>query len=291
MRNQHHVVVGVTEDFSDTSDTAVRWAAKEARTRNAPLRIVSAYESVLSSVPPALDTGGAAQRRDAAYRAVGEAIKVATRYIGPNDVTGEIVDASTVGAMVAETEGASLVVLGSRGLGALGSAVHGSVSVAVSARAQCPVVVVRGPAGTAAEGARVVAGVDVTEVSQDVLEFAFDYASRHNLPLSVVLCWHPDLLAAMQWRPEQPAPERIRARLAEDVAGWREKYPDVSVTETVLRERAPGGLVTASDAQVLLVVGRRDRSPVAQVLLGSTSHGVLHQATCPVAIVPAHYAE
>jgi len=46
------------------------------------------------------------------------------------------------------------------------------------------------------------------------------------------------------------------------------------------------GLVAESMAQRLLVVGTRSRHPVAGTLLGSVAQGVLHHATCPVAVIP-----
>lgn len=290
MSSQDHVVVGVNETFDDGSQTAVRWAAEEALTRRAPLRIVTAYESALSAA--ALDVGGGPHRRVDAKGLISRAVALAAQTMDPRDVTGEVIDGSATEVLIEESAGAQLIVLGSRQLGALGAAVHSSAGASVAARAQCPVVVVRGPAGLRDEGAKVVAAVDATSASQDVLEFAFDYAARHRLPLQAVLCWHPDLLAAMQWRREQPPPPKAQARLAESLAGWKERYPDVAVTSAVVRERAPLGLVSTAEAQALLVVGRRTRLHVAaQALLGSTSQGVLHRATLPVAIVPTRVRE
>lgn len=286
MVHRQHVVVGVNELFDEGSEAALAWAAREAAARHTTLRIVCAYETVLSAVPPGLDVGGGTLRHRTAERVVTMAARQAAEWLPPDRIVAAAVDGPTLGVVVDETREAALLVLGSRGLGALGSAVHGSVGVGAAARADCPVVVVRGPAGEPAEGARIVAGVDTTAASQDVLEFAFDLAARRDVPLQVVLCWHPDLLASMQWRREQPPPAKALAWLSEAVAGWREKYPDVEVTTAVFRERAPKGLVDISEAQWLLVVGRTSRHPVAQALLGSTSHGVLHHATLPVAVVP-----
>jgi nucleotide-binding universal stress UspA family protein len=180
------------------------------------------------------------------------------------------------------------VVVGSRHLKALSSALLGSVGAGVSARAQCPAVVVRGPAGHPDVGAAVVVGVDGTEGSDGVLEYAFEHASRHHVALRAVLCWHPDLLATMSWRAGPPAPERVEGALAEILASWRDKFPDVVVHPAIVREHAVAGLVTASLSQHLLVVGSHGRHALAGTLLGSVSQGVLHHASCPVAVVPSH---
>jgi hypothetical protein len=106
-----------------------------------------------------------------------------------------------------------------------------------------------------------------------VLQFGFDHASRHRVSLRAVLCWHPDLLAAMMWRPEPPAPERVEAWLPETLAGGREKYRDVELHAEVIREHPADALVLASLSQYLLVVGSRGPHALPGTLLGSVSHG------------------
>ncbi|HET6210605.1 MAG TPA: universal stress protein, partial [Jatrophihabitans sp.] len=130
--------------------------------------------------------------------------------------------------------------------------------------------------------------VDGTAASEAVLRFGFEHADRHGTPLRAVLCVHPDLLASMLWRPEPPAPERAQAWLSESLAGWRTDFPDVVVHPEVTREHPVDGLISASFGQHLLVVGSHGRHALAGTLLGSVSQGVLHHASCPVAVVPTH---
>jgi nucleotide-binding universal stress UspA family protein len=70
------------------------------------------------------------------------------------------------------------------------------------------------------------------------------------------------------------------------MAGWQDKYPDVAATSAVLDAHPVGGLVEASLSEYLLVVSKRGRGARAGTVLGSVSQGVLHHATCPVAVVP-----
>lgn len=285
------VVVGV--DDSPGSAAALTWASADAATRPAPLRIVCAYQWLPSYLPlpgvtvaPELDAG---QMRRTAQGIIGRAIE----RVGAPDphrteirVSGDAVEGRAASVLVAASEDAALVVLGSRHLGAVGSAVLGSVGAAVAARAACPVVVVRGPAGDPVEDARVIVGVDGTDAADDVLRFAFSYASRHRVGLQAVLCWRPDPLATMIWRPEPPVPIQAEARLSEILAGWREQFPEVVVHQVVIRDHPVAGLVAASTAQQLLVVGSRTKQAMLGTLLGSVSQGVLHHATCPVAVLP-----
>ena len=72
--------------------------------------------------------------------------------------------------------------------------------------------------------------------------------------------------------------------LAEALAGRCNEEPDVPVREVLVRERTARALVSVGLTAQLLVVGHRSRRPLAR--LGSTTHGVLHRAGCPVAVVP-----
>jgi nucleotide-binding universal stress UspA family protein len=279
-------------DGSEGADQALIWALDEARARRLPVRIVHAYDGTYTYGSmamygnlPAADTKLV---RSAAKTILSRAEADAAAYAPDVEVTTEAIDGDPAPTLLAQARGAALVVVGSRRLHATGSILLGSVSTAVAARASCPVVVVRGPAGDAAERARVVVAVDPREESQEVLEFALEYASRHGAPLRAVMCWHPDLLTEMVWSPKPPAPARGEAWLSEALAGWRERYPDVDVHGAVIRDHAVAGLVSESTAERLLVVGSRGRHALAGTLLGSVSQGVLHHATCPVAVVPLH---
>jgi nucleotide-binding universal stress UspA family protein len=283
------VVVGVDE--SAGTDQALAWAVEEAHSRAVAIRLVFAGGSVLTFGGPRL-YGNLPVPELVHVRRIGEKLlgKAAARVaeLAPDlEITRHVAGEGAARVLIEESARASLLVLGSRQLGTVGSFLLGSVSAAVSARAACPVVVLRGLAGLAAEHSAVVVGVDAQPSSEAVLEFGFDYASRRSVPLRAVLCWHPDLLAEMMWRPAPPAPERVEAWLSEALAGWRERYPDVAVHPGVIRGHPVTGLVAAATAQDLLVVGNHSHHALAGALLGSVSQGVLHHATCPVAVIPA----
>ncbi|MGZ4542344.1 MAG: universal stress protein [Mycobacteriaceae bacterium] len=287
------VVVGV--DDSSGSDAALMWALADARTRGAPLRAVCAYEWE----PPYLNLAGTDYigfpghenmevRRTAEHLVTGAVDRLGKLHDGGAEVhiSGAAVEGRPASVLVDESARAEVVVLGSRHLHALGASVLGSVAAGVSAHAACPVIVVRGPAGEPAERAEVIVGIDAAGPADALLGFGFAHASRHGVGLRAVLCWRPDPLATMYWRPEPPAPAQAEAWLSEALAGWREKYPDVEVHASVTRDHPVAGLVSASAAQYLLVVGSRTRQALLGSLLGSVSQGVLHHATCPVAVIP-----
>jgi nucleotide-binding universal stress UspA family protein len=84
----------------------------------------------------------------------------------------------------------------------------------------------------------------------------------------------------IEWEAVRADEERL---LAEALAGWPDTFPDVAVREVVVRERTVPALTAAGLTAQLLVVGHRRRRLAR---LGSTTHGVLHRAGCPVAVVP-----
>jgi nucleotide-binding universal stress UspA family protein len=282
------VLVGVNDEPS--SDLALRWALSDARTLGVPVRVVNAFSGIPRTEPMYRDIPDAnlGQPQHVAEQLVARIIDQAREIDSEVVVKGEAIEGGPSHILVDESSSATELVLGSRHLTALRSAVLGSVGVAAAGRTKCPLIVVRGPAGQPEEGAAVVVGVDTTDRAQTVLGVGFDHASRHQVPLQAVLCWYPDLLASMKWRPSPPAPEQAEIWLSEALAGWRDRYPDVVVHPEVIRDHPVAGLVLASSAQYLLVVGTTGHHALPGALLGSVSQGVLHRATCPVAIVPTH---
>lgn len=288
---QHPVVVGV--DGTEASTVAVRWAVREAVARRRALAVVHAY-----SWPPAigpvplyseLPEYDPKEVRRAAEAVVDDAVAVARQAGGERlRVSGVATEGHRVSVLLAETTRAEVVVVGSRRLHAIGSAMLGSVGAGLAARAACPTVVVRGPAGDPAEGAAVIAGVDGGEHTATVLRYAFEHASRHRVGVRAVLCWHPHVTNPARWTSAAAAQSQRHAEewLAEALAGWEQKYPDVAISRVVLDDHPVAGLVAESAAQHLLVVGGHRQHAVTGSLLGSVSQGVLHHADCPVTVVP-----
>ena len=263
------------------------WGAREARARKLPLHVLRAYHLSEATMPWAstVDRAIVDDLRHAAQRHLDHALHHLHEHWGDVPATGAIEDGLPWQVLIDHSAEAAVTVLGSRQLGAIGAALLGSVSTVVAASAAGPVVVVGHPSGIPAEYPEVVVGVDGRDQTDEVLGFAFDHASRHRRPLHAIFCWTPDVLATAQWRNPHPAPERAERWLSEVLAGWREKYPDVEVRRGVVRDHPVSALVAAASGQDLLVVGSHSRHARISALLGSVSQGVLHHATCPVAVV------
>jgi nucleotide-binding universal stress UspA family protein len=140
------VVVGV--DDSEEARAALRWAAGQARLRSARLKVVHAFQPHhLAGVFGIAKLQPDSTWRVDARRWLAEVVREEIGDVG-SDLELELNAAQDgpAAAVLAAADRAALIVGGSGGRGATGSALHGSVSSAVLRHARCPVVVV--PLGT-----------------------------------------------------------------------------------------------------------------------------------------------
>lgn len=284
------VVVGI--DGSDHATDAVRWAAAEAALHHAPLTIAHVmagdivYDGMLPPTPAMLDD----MRRDG--EAMLRAAAVIARQAAGGDISIETVqpEGHPVTKLRDTARGARMLVLGRSGHSRLtGTFWLGSTVEQLATHAVGTVVVVRGRTDLDAS-APVVVGVDGSPTSEAALGAAFDEASFRRAPLHALHAWTASYLTTMypsepvlvDWEPVADVEER---RFAERMAGWGEKYPDVSVTRTMVNDRPTKALREAATGAQLLVVGSRGRGGFTGLMLGSTSQHLIHHADCPVMVV------
>lgn len=287
------VLVGL--DGSESSLQAARWAVDEARRRGRDVTLLCAVQppvivgSVGAGIPPSLDLV-----EDWQVRAM-DMLDKAAADLGVPDARKVVSVGSASEVLIEHSEGAELLVIGSRGRGGFSGLVLGSVGTQVAPHARCPVVVFRGEPRTDAK--KVVVGIDGSPTGQAALAFAFDEASRRGLSVVVVHAWEMptyDLIAmpdaSLSAAVTEFSDEEIRLT-AEALAGFRDRYPDVPVEERLIRGSASAALVQAESDAALIVVGSRGHGPSVGALLGSVSHGVLHKAHVPVAVIPRRAVE
>lgn len=263
------VVVGV--DGSRSALRAVRWAAADAASRNAPLRIVTACDP------------GSGPARDHATRALVEATRVAGRARPGLPVQRQLEVGSAVPVLDAQARAALLVVVGDRGTGGVAGLSLGSVSAALGTHARCPVVVVRGEDEAPDSGRPVVAGVDGGPSAGDApLAFAFEEAAARGVAVVAVHTWWEALPNA----PTDAIEAAERDCLDERLSRWCSTYPAVPVLQVVQRDLPAHALTERSRGAQLVVVDSCRRGWPTGLVLGSVSHTLMHRAHCPVAVVP-----
>ena len=293
------IIVGV--DGSEQSLGALHWAAREARRRGAPLRVVTAY-TVPMIGGSTFDVGYAAFDDAAMNRAVEDLVADARRRVAELDVevrsTVQAGDPS--GVLVDLSRDAQLLVLGSRGRGGFIGRLLGSVSTAVPAHAHCPVGIIPLQWGTeyrvhedvsrsSAFVDGVTVGTDGSEHASAAMLWAADEAEQLGVPLTVV-CAAPSDAGTSAWLPSpvdfDDLRGEVRAALDACVAWLRSHFPTLEITGELVDGSPIDVLVERSARNQLVVTGTRGRGGFAGMLLGSTSQGVLHNCTGPSMIVP-----
>ncbi|MRH87627.1 universal stress protein [Nocardia sp. SYP-A9097] len=287
------VVVGV--DGSPGSELALRWAADFAAQRGRALeilhgldlvgasRVVGAYEVI---VPPLVDS----------VRARGTALiahaDLTARTADPGLRVSSVLSSDTgQELLLTHSAKAYAVVLGATGnTGTLGHL--GSTLLAVTAHAQGAVIVVRPDPkadNTVRTSGPVVVGVDGSPVSEAAVAAAFFEASDRGTDLVAVHVWSDWDAGKFAGKDASALLDNFEeveeAILAERLAGWQEKYPDVEVIRRVYFAGPAAQLREWSEHAQLVVVGNRGRGGFLGLLLGSTAHALVQHAHCPVMVV------
>jgi nucleotide-binding universal stress UspA family protein len=135
--NRTAVVVGF--DGSEDSRGALEWAAAECELRTSPLIVVHADRWA----PAAMAQPAFHEEEGIEEHILDEGVTLVRNGHPAVSVSGRRVPPPADESLVAAAEGASLLVVGSRGLGHVQQMVLGSVSRYCVEHARCPVVVLR----------------------------------------------------------------------------------------------------------------------------------------------------
>jgi nucleotide-binding universal stress UspA family protein len=258
------IVVGA--DGAEAGMAAVEWAAREALRRQRPLRVVHTYEWDWRETRFDIGNEYIDVSRMLAEAASAAANRQARTVAPIADIESDILVGRAIPRLLEMSRGAELLVVGCH------TATHapfGSVSRNVATHARCPVVVVR---GRRMPGGPVVAGVNDPATFEHVLAVAFDAATARGCGLVVL-------------RAGQPAVrETSQARLAEQLAPWREKYPGAPVDIRLTANSADSALIDASARAQLVIIGARRHHHLRGLTTLSTTARLLHQADCPLYI-------
>jgi nucleotide-binding universal stress UspA family protein len=287
-------------DGSEDAALAARAAADLSDRARAGLHVVHVWQGLRSATLPAAAIDQYSRTYEGWEREAGELLDEQTERLrsAGGTVAGAHLrkgrPAEEIVALAEELE-AGLVVLGSRGLGAVKRLVVGSVSEGVVSLAPCPVLVVRG--GEAAwPPSRIVVGYDSSEGAKEAGEVAVAIAATLEAGVFLLRAYPVILdlsesakLAEEVAPPLQDALNRHelslagRAQTLESELGHslRIRVREGEAASVILEAAEEGGEPT------LIAVGRRGLGRINRLMLGSVSADVLRSATGPVLIVPA----
>jgi nucleotide-binding universal stress UspA family protein len=279
------IIVGMDE--SPSAADALRWAVAEGEHRGWPLTAVMAWGY--------LDQRHADDARfdpdygpdDAAHTLV-RLVERAAPDVAASIECRAVCDLPAR-ALLEQSAGADLLVVGARGHGGFRGLLLGSVSQRCAQHTAIPLAIVRTDA-TEAVTKRIVVGVDGSKSSHKALSWALDEARARHAQLTVVHAWIPAMFGAIEFAApvlgietfEATAKRTVDEALAEsDVDGLAG-----SVDTAIVEGGAARAILHAAEDASLIVVGSHGRGAVAGMLLGSVSQQVIHHAGCPVVVVP-----
>ncbi|WP_040812475.1 universal stress protein [Nocardia concava] len=279
MSNGEAIVVAVDE----SAGSAAAWAANAAALHHLPLHLLRVLEI---SPDEGLGLGTVLTTEDYTRleehanwlleAAAAEAVKVSPDLT----VTTELATGSVIPTLLERTHSARMVVSGARGGGTLRRALLGSVSSVLARRSHCPFVVVRDGVALPPDlpTRPILVGVDGTKVSEPAIQAALEEAAVRGV---AVIALHAE---GSSDDPEMDALDDYV--LAESLAGWQERYPNVRIDRETTHDTPERSLLELSTGTQLLVVGTRGRGGFTSKVFGSTSQSLLLSVQTPIMIAP-----
>jgi nucleotide-binding universal stress UspA family protein len=138
----------------------------------------------------------------------------------------------------------------------------------------------------AAEGHRIVVGVDGSDSSRTALAWAVRQAELTGATIDAVTAWHIPAYYGIAGGDQGTNFEQIAATLLqESIAQAQPLAPEVVIRPVIVHDNAPRALLAAAKDAELLVVGSRGHGGFAEALLGSVGQHCVHHADCPVVVV------
>ncbi len=272
----------VGSDGSQQSLAALRWAVAHAARADAEITAVCAFRVPLTLSMLAARRGFDVDRlgMEAEARHV---LHEAIETVGGPPVQTLVVEDHPSAALLAAAEDASLLIVGRRGGGGFRHLVLGSVSAHCATHAAVPVVVVP-PAWDSAPFSSAVVGFDGSGNACAALRWALDFVPD-EIPVRLVMAIEP-----APWLSEDITLARFPDEVRREEQRLIESADAVDTARRTAREVMLHGprqaLAEATATTDLVVVGARGHGRIGSALLGSVSTWILHNAPCPVAVVP-----
>jgi nucleotide-binding universal stress UspA family protein len=261
-QSSERIVVGI--DGSHAAINAAKWAVTEAISRNVPLRLVHAIPGdATGDDSMEVEYAQASLRAaDAALQATGEPVKVEC----------DIVRGSPEAVLIDESRSATMISVGSVGIGRVARKLLGSTADAVARKAQCPVAIVRSDGEAESDSGWIAVVADDSLGNDAVLDEGFREARLRGAPILALGVW-PWGLGEIPYR-----------QLEHRLGRWVSLYPEVHVMPAGARRGAAEFLTHTEESVQLTVVGSEDADQVAR-MVGPTGQHPYGRTGCSVLVV------
>ena len=135
---------------------------------------------------------------------------------------------------------------------------------------------------------QVMVPVDDSQYSFDAVQYSIDYAESTECQILLLHC-HKQFPTVIGEPHLQASINKILENANKLMEPYREIYHENGVHFKELLLEEPAGKVISETAKIedinLIIMGSRGKSDLAGLILGSTTHKVLHTAPCPVLVV------
>jgi len=291
-----HIIVAT--DFSDEAEHALRVGAGLARRLGSKLTLVHAFDAT-----PYLRLLASKQPADAksamAAAATKELNSLSERFTdGVDDVEVVAVHCEGVAAGLcdyAREQDGSLIVIGTRGRGALMRVLVGSVAERVVRHAPCDVLVVRG-AGEDWSPTRVVAPTDLSERASMAIAAVSELRQTLDAEVTLLHVYDDDLPVPATGEFKLAGRDQVIADLTKDLERTRQALfgdaEDVAVELLVGPHPADAVCKWLEDNDAdLVVVSSHGRTGLAHMLMGSVAEAIIRYAPCPALAIRVREGE
>lgn len=277
------LLVGI--DGTESSRAALRWAMKRAVATGVEVSLAHVVDDEWSTIGARMlgeldDDARHLLEREAEY-----AHSLAAEVV----VHTELLHGSVMQQLIATSDKAEMVVVGTHKTGFINGKVFGSRSLSLAAAAHTPVAII--PQGSPRAGRGIVVGVDDSPAGRLAIRFAAQEAERAQELLTLLRAFTVLELptASDEVRREliQHSEARASAALSDAAALAGLAAPTVKMKTRNVRRPVAEALVDAAGAAALLVIGSSRGESPDKTMVGSVSHDVLINLTGPTIIVHA----
>ncbi|TQK18843.1 nucleotide-binding universal stress UspA family protein [Microbacterium sp. SLBN-154] len=266
-------------DASDGADAALDWVTDRALRRQARVEVVLITNPFLQDQPRAEEDLARAEQR---LRTANPALPVeATR-----------IDGLMPRALTDAAEDADILVIGVDNGHSIREALHGWMSLRVSAMATVPTCIV--PSGWTETSGPVTVGLATDRSSDAALTFAAAEAAAAGETLRIVHAWSGPILptgAPAAAAATASAPRAVRAQheqlMHETIERLQRDFSGLAVDQVLIHDNAVSVLSKAAGDSSLLVLGTHGRGLLAGGFFGSVGQDLIGRLDVPVAVVPS----